>query len=163
MEQGGTSAECIGGVPQYETWWEMYPTNAITTVFAINPGDEMTASVTYEQGTSTFVITVSDATSGQSFTMDEQSASDLSCERSSADVIAEDVGKFNGSYYPLADYNTMKFTHSVIKDDSSNSGSFTDSNWLNAAVTEKSGSTTYATVSVLNSKGDNFSATWRHD
>jgi hypothetical protein len=119
--------------------------------------------VTYKTATSTFVITVSDATSGKSFTEDEQCASDISCDRSSADVIAEDVGKFNGGYFPLADYNTMKFTHSVITDDSKNSGSFTDSKWLNAAVTEKSGSTTYAIISALNSKGDNFSATWQHD
>src|ERR1700722_6959164 len=101
VEQGGTSAECIKGVPQYETWWEMYPTNAITTVFAINPGDAMTAAVTYKTATSTFVITVSDTTSGNSFTEHEKCASDISCDRSSADVIAEDVGKFSGSFFPL--------------------------------------------------------------
>lgn len=164
VEQGGTSAECIGGVPQYEAWWEMFPTVSIQTVFAINPGDKVTASVTYVPSTTTFVIVVSDVTSGNSFTRDEQCASDLSCDRSSADVIAEDVGKFgSGSYFPLADYKTMKFTKSKVADVNSDSGTISDSHWLNAAVTEKSGSTTYATVSALNSKGNTFSATWKHE
>jgi Peptidase A4 family len=164
VEQGGTSAECVGGVPEYESWWEMYPTNAITTVFAISPGDKITASVTYETSTSTFVIAVSDLTSDQSFTMDEQCAADLTCDRSSADVIAEDVGKSgSGSYFPLADYKTMKFTNSEVADVNSDSGPLADPNWLNASVEEESGATTYAKISALNGKGNGFAATWEHD
>jgi hypothetical protein len=41
VEQGGTSARCVNGTPQYATWWEMYPTNAIQTVFSINAGDSI--------------------------------------------------------------------------------------------------------------------------
>ena len=163
VEQGGTSAECIAGVPQYESWWEMYPTNAITTVFAISPGDQITASVTYLPSTTTFEIVVSDITSGQSFTRDEQCELNLTCGRSSADVIAEDVGRFGaGSFFPLADYHTMKFTHSSVTDDSANTGTMSNSNWLNAAVTEASRTVTYATVSPLNKTGSSFSATWKH-
>jgi hypothetical protein len=164
VEQGGTSAECVGGVPEYESWWEMYPTNAITTVFAISPGDRISASVTYMTSTSTFVIAVSDLTSGQSFTMDEQCAADLSCARNSADVIAEDVGKSgSGSFFPLADYKTMKFTDSEVADVNNDSGPLADPNWLNAPVTEASGATTYAKISALNMKGNGFAATWEHD
>jgi hypothetical protein len=162
VEQGGTYAQCIGGVPQYETWWEMYPTNSIQPVFVVSPGDKITASVTYVAASTTFVIVVSDTTSGQSFTMNEQCAVDLTCGRSSADAIAEDVGKFGGSFFPLADYNTMTFSHSIVGDQNSNSGPIANSSWKNAAVTEKSGSITYATVSPLNKKGNGFSATWKH-
>ena len=164
VEQGGTSAQCIDGVPQYESWWEMYPTVAITTVFAVNPGDKITASVVYKSSTSTYVIVVTDVTTGKTFTKDEQCASDLKCDRSSADVITEDVGKFSGdSYFPLADYKTMKYSGSEITDTSGNSGPIKDSHWLNAAVTESADGTTYATVSALNKKGNGFSATWKHD
>jgi hypothetical protein len=162
VEQGGTSAECVDGVPQYTTWWEMYPTNAITTVFTIKPGDQITASVQYESPTSTYVITVTDNTSGKTFTEDEQCASGLTCDRSSADVIAEDVGKFNGSYFPLADYGKVKFTDASVTNKKGVSGSLDDADWLSGAVTEASGSITYATVSALNGTGTGFSATWKH-
>jgi hypothetical protein len=78
-------------------------------------------------------------------------------------VIAEDVGHFGGgTFFPLADYRTMSFTAAAITDTGGHSGSFSSSAWLNAAVTESSGGTTYATVSPLSTTGQRFSATWRH-
>ena len=49
VEQGGSSAYCSSAqaTPEYSIWWEMYPTNSIQTVLTINPGDHITASVTY--------------------------------------------------------------------------------------------------------------------
>jgi hypothetical protein len=139
----------------------MFPTNDINTVFAINAGDTITASVDYRGSSKDYVIVVTDVTSGNSFTKDEQCASDLICHRSSADVIAEDVGKGGGKFFPLADYGTMKFSAMSVTDKSGNTGSFTDSNWLNAGVTEQSGKETFATVSVLNGAGTSFKATWK--
>jgi hypothetical protein len=162
VEQGGSSARCINSVPHYSLWWEMYPTNAIQTMNAINAGDTVTASVTYEPGTQTFVIQVKDVTTGQGFTENEQCASDLTCDRSSTDVIAEDVGHFSGGYFPLANYGTMTFTQSKTTDVNGTSGGFSRKAWLNAAVTETDGSTTFATVSALSDKGKTFSATWHH-
>lgn len=163
VEQGGTSAECVNGTPQYASWWEMYPTNAIQTVFSINAGDTMKASVTYQTSDATYVITVKDITSGQSFTENEQCASNLTCDRSSAEVIAEDVGMFGGDgFFPLADYGTMGFGGSSITDTSGHTGSFSNPHWLRAAITEASGGTTYATVSKLANEGKAFKATWNH-
>jgi hypothetical protein len=163
VEQGGSSAECVDGTPQYAVWWEMYPTNAIQTVFSINPGDTIKASVTYKSSTATFIIVVTDLTSGQSFTEDEQCAQGLTCARSSADVIAEDVGQYGGNgFFPLADYGTMSFTGSKITNTSGNTGSFTDNKWLRAAVTESADGVTYATVSKLLNAGTSFSAQWQH-
>lgn len=161
VEQGGSSAQCVNGVPQYKTWWEMFPTNAITTVFSISPGDTIRASVTYESGT--YVIVVKDVTTGRSFTKHETCASTVTCDRSSADVIAEDVGHFGGSsFFPLADYGTMAFTKAKVADASGHSGGIANSHWLNAAVTESSGGTTYASVSALIG-GNGFHATWQHE
>jgi hypothetical protein len=65
VEQGGTSAQCIGGVPQYYVWWEMYPTNDITAGFSIAVGDDISASVVYSSTADTYTVTVDDLTSGQ--------------------------------------------------------------------------------------------------
>ena len=164
VEQGGTSARCVDGVPQYMAWWEMYPTNAITTVFSINPGDKMSASVVYESSTKTFEITVTDLTSGQNLKKDKVCASGLTCDRSSADVITEDVGKFGSDkFFPLADYGSMKYNGVSITDVHDNIGGISDSNWSDGSVTEESGGVTYATVSGLNTAGNGFTTTWQHE
>jgi hypothetical protein len=67
VEQGGTSAQCIPGQPvQYEAWWEMYPTNAVTPEFPINVGDHINASVVYSSTAFTYTITVDDLTTSES-------------------------------------------------------------------------------------------------
>lgn len=165
VEQGGSSARCgtAGTVPTYKLWWEMYPTNAITTVLKISAGDTVHASVTYDPSTSAFVIHVKDETTGQGFTRKELCASGAVCARSSADVVAEDVGHFSGStFFPLADYATMGYTAAHVVDTSGSAGSLSNPAWLNAAVTESSGGVTYATVSTLFDHGRAFDATWQH-
>jgi hypothetical protein len=165
VEQGGTEAKCAsaGGTPAYSMWWEMYPTNSIQTVMAISAGDEITASVKFVTATSVFTIKVTDATSGKSFTRREQCGSGLVCDRSSADVITEDVGHFPGSgYFPLANYGTMGYTKAKVTDTAGESGSISAKHWLNASVTESAGSTTYATVTPLSAHGSSFDAIWNH-
>ena len=64
VEQGGSSAQCMGGkAVDYEAWWEMYPTNSVTTAFPIAVGDAISASVVYSATDSTYTITVDDVTS----------------------------------------------------------------------------------------------------
>ena len=41
VEQGGTSARCVNGVPHYSAFYEMWPTHAVTTVFAVQPDDQI--------------------------------------------------------------------------------------------------------------------------
>ena len=165
VEQGGTQAECgsVGGTAAYSMWWEMYPTNSIQTVLAIHPGDKITASVKFAKATSEYTIKVKDATSGKSFTRQEQCASGLVCDRNSADVITEDVGHYPGSgYFPLADYGTMGYTNAKVTDTAGASGSISASDWLNASVTESAGTTTYASVTPLSAQGSSFDAVWHH-
>jgi Peptidase A4 family len=165
VEQGGSEAYCptAGGSPTYDLWWEMFPTNSIQTVLAINAGDTITASVKYATATSVFTIKVKDVTTGKAFTKHERCGSGLVCNRSSADVITEDVGMFGaGSYFPLADYGTMGYTNVGVTDTTGTKGSISKKSWLNAAVTEASGGTTYATVSALSAHGTAFTTTWQH-
>jgi hypothetical protein len=163
VEQGGSSARCINGTPHYTLWWEMFPTNAIQTVLTIKAGDTVTASVSYKPATKVFVIFVKDVTTGASFTRSPKCASGLTCDRSSTEVIVEDVGMFGaGSYFPLANYGTMAFTGSSMTDTHGHTGSFTNPNWQHASVVESASGVTYATVSALTNVGKNFTATWHH-
>lgn len=161
VEQGGSSAQCVNGVPQYTTWWEMFPTNAIQTVFTIRPGDTIDATVTFSTTTRQFTITVKDVTTGQSFTQTPTCASNITCDRSSADWIAEDVGMFGGSgFFPLANYGTMRFSSSTAKSLTGHTGPISDASWQNSPVIEESAGITYATVSSLDSTGRTFTCTW---
>jgi hypothetical protein len=165
VEQGGSSAYCpkAGGAAQDFLWWEMFPTNAIQPVLNTNAGDTITASVKYSSATSTFTITVKDLTTAQHFTKQERCAKGLSCLRSSTDVITEDVGRFGASgFFPLANYGKMTYNKASAQDVAGHTGSISSPNWLNAAVTEAAGGTTYATVTPLSSAGHTFSTTWKH-
>jgi Peptidase A4 family len=71
----------------YTAWWEMFPTNHITQVFSVRPGDVIAASVHYQN--SVFTITVNDTTSGATSTVNARCAGGTICKRSSAEWIAE--------------------------------------------------------------------------
>lgn len=165
VEQGGSSAYCAkkGGTPEYDLWWEMFPTNSIQITKTAHAGDKITASVTYTPSTKVFKIVVQDLTSHVSFTKNEKCSSSTTCNRSSTDTITEDVGRFgSGNYFPLANYGTMGYTGINVKDVAGHSGSISATAWKNGAVTEKSGGITYATVSPLSAGGTAFKTTWKH-
>jgi peptidase A4-like protein len=87
VEQAGVEAYCSGTTAVYTAWWEMFPTNHITQVFSVRPGDAIAASVHYLNGI--FTITVKDTTSGATSTVNGRCASGTICQRSSAEWIAE--------------------------------------------------------------------------
>ncbi|HEX4490555.1 MAG TPA: G1 family glutamic endopeptidase [Acidimicrobiia bacterium] len=165
VEQGGSSARCFrkGGTPQYSLWWEMFPTNAIQTVVPIEAGDTITARVTYTRATKVFTIKVRDTTTGKGFTRQEKCGRGLTCDRSSAEAITEDVEMLGSSgYFPLADYGTMSYSGVRATDITGHSGSISDAHWDHARVREHKDGVTYATVSPLRSNGTAFSVTWKH-
>jgi len=107
VEQGGTEAYCSGKTPQYSAWWEMYPSNQMTQLFAVRPGDAINASVTYRTGL--FTIAVRDLTSGRSSILVERCASTVTCSRSSAEWIAE-APAYGGHRAGLAHWNGLSFS-----------------------------------------------------
>jgi len=151
VEQTGSEVDCSGSTPLYYAWWEMYPGPSHTFSNPVSPGDNFTASVTFDGG-GRFTLTISDTTRGWSHTENKTLSS---AKRSSAEVIVEaPCCTGSGGILPLANFGTANFTNSAAN--GSAIGNFSPTE-----IIMKSGSTQKDSISAL-SGGTNFSATWLH-
>jgi hypothetical protein len=90
----------------YYAWYEFYPNPMVEiTSVPIAPGDIISASVTYSSSSNEFTVTITDETSGLSFST---SATVASAQRSSAEWIAEAPSSSRG-VLPLADFGTAYY------------------------------------------------------
>jgi hypothetical protein len=101
--QAGTEEDWRGDAPSYQAWWEILPApeTPITTV-TVNPGDTMEVAIT--RGNPDWVITVTDTTTGESFTTNQAYRGPLS----SAEWIQE-APTVGGRIANLADDSTFAF------------------------------------------------------
>ena len=126
VEQDGVADFCVGGTPEYYAWYEMFPAG-ITLVFAVNPGDDISSSVTYAPSTGVYTLSLTDRTSGNSFAQPEKCATPGTCHNSSAEVITE--GYPSGSWVGTADFGAEFYMAATATDAAGVIGSFTDSAW----------------------------------
>ncbi len=68
VEQTGTSSDCFYGQTSYYAWYELYPAGSIPITNTVNPGDLMTAEVSYAPITGLFTTTITDVTGHWTFT-----------------------------------------------------------------------------------------------
>lgn len=121
VEQIGTASNLVNGTPQYYAWWEMYPANSMQeispTKFAVNPGDLITAIVTFDgtvgSGKSKadqFTLTITDrpASGGALETFSETSSLNGVVKLSSAEWI-EEVPSTNRGVLTLANFGSVTF------------------------------------------------------
>ncbi len=112
VEQAGTAAQCTTDSnphPIYYAWWEMWPTNLIQVMpISINPGDTISASAIYTASNASYSLNVTDKSNKQQYTQVTTCAANLSCVRQSAEWIVERPTLNDGSYSPLANWNTMQ-------------------------------------------------------
>jgi hypothetical protein len=106
VEQIGTDSDLSNGVPTYYAWYEMYPNPFVKLSMTVNPGDTISASVTYT-GSNQFSLQITDTQSGQSYSTTQVSTS---AQRSSAEWIAEAPSGSFGHILPLANFGTAYFT-----------------------------------------------------
>ncbi len=109
VEQLGTFSSITNGAASYYAWYDMYTpsTPGAVNEFAVNPGDTITASVSYS-GSGAFVLSLTDETTHASFTT---SGTNASAQRSSAEWITEaPEGGFSGLFYPLPTFGSTTFT-----------------------------------------------------
>lgn len=110
VEQAGSEVDCSGSTPEYSVWYEMYPAAPVYFTNPVEPGDEFSGSVTYEN--SKFQITLADSTQGWSQTVSQSLAG---AERSSAEVVAEaPCCTASGGVLPLTDFGTASFTSAMV-------------------------------------------------
>lgn len=166
VEQIGTEANCINGVAQYYSWYEMYPQNpyeVITPSLSVAPGNNLTAAVTYNPGTTTigrhgrrqttpgsFTMTLTNATTGGSYTTTQTSY--YTAQRSSAEVIAE--APYSGGILPLANFGTAGFTTATVN------GTPLGSSGGLQSITMDDPYGMVATPSVFDQTNQNFTDTW---
>ena len=148
VEQIGTDADCSGGKPVYYAWYEMYPKFPVNLSLTIRPGDTLSASVT-TNGTGSFTLSISDTTSGRSFTTVQKLRR---AKLGSAEVIAE--APSSGSVLPLANFGSVAFSAATVNGQPIG-------NFHPDRIDMVSGTTTKATTSAL-SNGTAFAVTWHH-
>jgi hypothetical protein len=121
VEQDGTIDWCFEGQPYYYTWYEMYPSATVAVGTTVQPGDQITASVSVS-GTA-YTLSLSDATApANSFSVTESCAA-TTCLDASAEWIVERPA-FSIGIAPLADYGFASFTNAT-QTSSSGTGSIT--------------------------------------
>jgi hypothetical protein len=148
VEQTGTEADCNGGAPAYQGWWEMFPAAPVFYNQPVKPGDAMSASVTANGG-GAFTLTLSDQT--ENWTQTTQQTSQTA-QLGSAEVIAEAPSSQNG-VLPLSNFGTVNFTNAQA-DNAPIGNAGADSLTMVAA-----NGTTEATPSAL-TDGDAFAVTF---
>jgi len=69
VEQIGTDTDCSNGQPFYYAWYEMYPKPLVfINTVPVSAGNSFTAQVTYTPSTGGFTMTLTNNSTGNSFT-----------------------------------------------------------------------------------------------
>lgn len=152
--QAGTEAvpDENGGI-DYQAWYELLPGGSHTIALAVHAGDSMTATITQESESSgTWLITLTDTTTGKSYSTTVNYASSLS----SAEWI-EEMPAGVGTRISLDDFGTVDFSGgSTTENGATQSISGSGAIPLTMANAQNQ---PLAVPSVLGSDGESFSVT----
>ncbi len=105
VEQIGTDSDCRNGKPNYYSWYEFYPNPGYYTPVSVQPGDNISAEVSYNSATQLFTVSITNQRTGQQFST---SSSVSGAQRNSAEWIAEAPSNMGG-ILPLANFGTAYF------------------------------------------------------
>jgi hypothetical protein len=148
VEQTGTDSDCAGRTPDYYGWYEMYPADPVYFSNTVEPGDHISASVTFS-GTETYKLVLTDSTQGWTQTITKNESG---LDRSSAEVITEAPSSDTG-VLPLADFGTVNYTAS-----DANGTSFASQSPTSIIMVDSSGNQEDSTSSISSSGA--FSNAW---
>jgi hypothetical protein len=149
VEQTGTEADCDGGTPSYQGWFEMFPNAPVFFDNPVQPGDAMSASVVAAGG-GVFTLTLTDSTQGWTQTTNQTSDT---AQLASAEVIAEAPSDGTGAVLPLSNFGTVNFA-----DATADNTAFGNEN-PSALTMVSASNVTEATPSALTG-GNAFTVTW---
>src|ERR1700722_2319752 len=125
VEQDGVGSYCVSGSPTYFAWSEMYPAG-VDVQFYLNAGDAVNSSVSYDKTTNDYTLSLTDVTSGQTFTTTQYGAP-AACQRTSAEGIPE--GSPWGSYGGTSDFGAEHYDSITVTGGSGNANGLINSRW----------------------------------
>ena len=105
VEQIGSLDTCRNGTVRHKGFFEMYPQSAFRIAKRLRAGDSLTASVTFNGG-STFTLTLVNHTAGWTFTTQQQSSQ---AQRRSAEAIVE-APTVSGRILPLSNFGQVNYS-----------------------------------------------------
>lgn len=158
VEQLGADSDCLGKIPVYYAWWEMYPEGSIglaPSQYPVKPGDTLTAAVSVANGRFTLTLTSSE---GWRFKTVRRGAPGL--KRSSAEWIAEapEVGRSTSS---LAHFGSFRFSNCKAATNNGSATAISSGNRTEHRLDMvTNGGARMATPSLLSPKGNDFTMTW---
>ena len=128
VEQDGVAEFCVSGTPEYYDYYSMVTGSPGSPIleYAVNPGDDIDSSVTYNPATKLYTLVVTDRTNPKwSFTKNEACVG--TCENSSAEVISQAAP--STFYLGTADFGAEFYIAATATDAAGVTGSLTNSNW----------------------------------
>lgn len=155
VEQTGTASNCISGQASYYAWLEVYPSAARTQALPIRPGDTISAEVQYV-GNQRFRLSLTDATSGRSFSVLRSSSG----SRDSAEWVVE-APAVSDQIVPLANFASVSLSGAAATMNGV-SGGIGNTAWSAAGISmlDEAGDVR-ALPSPLGPDGTGFSVTWQ--
>ena len=132
LEQTGTAADCAGGTPHYDAWFEILPAPETPVLLGVHPGDSIFAEVSVADGVAAF--TLKNLTTGATFT---RQAPIRFPAVDSAEWIAEapSACRFDGSCrtLPLSHFGSILFSGASATA-GAHTGTISDRAWTSDAV-----------------------------
>jgi hypothetical protein len=108
VEQVGISTDCVNSMPQYRTWWEMYP-NSTQYQFYAAPGDTISMLVKYVGGAWNLALTdLTVDNNDHKFNVTEKCPSGHVCENMTAEAVLEADGGKNLSNFKSAGFSEIQ-------------------------------------------------------
>jgi hypothetical protein len=159
VEQTGTTAQCSSGKAAYWAWYEFYPAFSVKIPMTVKAGNKFTAQVAYSTVTKKFTTTITDTSTGKTFSISKALSS---AKRSSAEWIVERPAVCSGgscSLTTLADFHTATFTSASATLGTTTGSISTFTNYAITMVKSKTGPT-LAKPSALGSGGTSFTMTY---
>jgi len=158
LAQLGTESDCQSGYPQYSMWWEMFPAPSVPLDLSLQAGDNVTATVTFNDGQ--FQLTIDDPKEGVHFsTTHPGKVTDTSVAECivEAPTIIDDLATNKGHIAQLTDFGQV----SVLCQLNNNEPIADGPQDILYQMQTKAGVLKAAT-SVLDQTGTTFTVQWHH-
>lgn len=160
VEQIGTEHDWSGGKQVHYAWFEMYPQYPYEiNGFPVNPGDSISASVTYA-GNNTFVMTIVNNTRKVFYNVPTAYTKSTTAQRVCAEWVVE--APWENGVLPLSNFGLVSWGHCTA-DINNVTGPINNKTWKDDfLIMVTDANAPKANPSALTANGQGFSVSWKH-